>query len=137
MRKLLIATVMMSFTGVAAAAGATTPQDGANPPASGGAGGAVAATQIVEQVTVTNKLIDGKKTWVPSEVKVHPGAKVELTLVNTLPDPHGFNAAGMADKVVVGANETKTVTFTAGKAGETKFNCQLHPAHVGGKIVVR
>lgn len=97
-----------------------------------------AGTAQAETITLTNKIVDGKKTWVPADVKVKAGEKVELTLVNTLPDPHGFNAPGMAKDVVVNGNETKTVSFTAPKeAGTVKYTCHLHPAHVGGNIIVQ
>lgn len=96
------------------------------------------AVEPVEKITLTNKIVDGKKTWLPADVKLKAGEKVELTLVNTLPDPHGFTAPGMAKDVVVNGNETKVVTFTAPKdKGPVKFSCQLHPAHVGGTFEVQ
>lgn len=99
---------------------------------------AAPAAEQVDKITVTNKVVDGKKTWLPADIKLKAGEKVELTLVNTLPDPHGFNAPGMAQDVVVNGNETKVVTFTAPKdAGTVKFTCHLHPAHVGGNIIVQ
>lgn len=89
-----------------------------------------------QKLTLTNKLIDGKKVWEPSSLHAKAGEPVELKLINTLPDPHGFNLPGLADNVVVGGKETKTVTFTPKQKGEVKFNCQLHPAHVGGELKV-
>ena len=99
----------------------------------------VAPPSVVQKVTLTNKLVDGKKTWLPADVSVQHGAKVELTLINTLADPHGFTAPGLtSEPIVVQGNETKTVTLTApGKPGTVKFSCQLHPAHVGGSITVQ
>ena len=86
-------------------------------------------------VTITNKLIDGKKTWLPADIKVKASEPVELELVNTLPDPHGFNLPGLAPNVVVPGNSKTMVKFTATKKETIKFNCQLHPAHVGGSVV--
>ncbi len=98
---------------------------------------AAPTAEQVEKITLTNKIVDGKKTWLPANVNLKAGVKVELTLVNTLPDPHGFTAPGMATDVVNG-NESKTVTFTAPKEpGTVKFSCQLHPAHVGGNFTVQ
>lgn len=91
----------------------------------------------VQHVTVTNKLVDGKKTWVPTDINVKVGHKVELELVNTLPDPHGFNLPGFAENIVVGGNAKQTVSFTPTKQEKIKFNCQLHPAHVGGHVNVQ
>ncbi len=90
----------------------------------------------VQKVTVTNKLVDGKKTWLPSEINVKAGQKVELELVNTLPEPHGFNLPGLAENIVVGGKATQVVSFTPSKKEKIKFSCQLHPAHVGGHINV-
>lgn len=91
----------------------------------------------VQHITVTNKLIDGKKTWLPAEINVKVGHKVELELVNTLPEPHGFNVPGLAENVVVGGNTKQTVSFTPSKKEKIKFNCQLHPAHVGGHVNIQ
>lgn len=102
-------------------------------------GAGVQATEAakVEKVTLTNKLIDGKKVWEPGAIKVAAGSEIELTLTNTLADPHGFTVPGLVENVVVAGNETKTVKVAATKAGTYKFSCQLHPAHVGGEIVVK
>ena len=90
----------------------------------------------MQHVTLTNKLVDGKKTWLPADIKVKAGQPVELELVNTLPDPHGFNLPGLAPNVVVPGNSKTTVKFTATKKETIKYTCQLHPAHVGGSVVV-
>ena len=49
-------------------------------------------------------------------------------------------SAGIATSIgmpeVVGRGETKTVTFKADKPGVFPMVCQLHPAHVGGQLVV-
>jgi len=97
--------------------------------------GAMAATAKVEKLTFTNKMVNGKKVWLPAKAQVKPG-KIQITLVNTLKDPHGFNVPGMMTPVVVGPNQTKVVTAQVAKAGTYKFNCQLHPTHVGGEITV-
>jgi nitrosocyanin len=87
------------------------------------------------KVTFTNKLIDGKKVWVPNTTDIKAGEDLDITLVNPLAEPHGFAMADIigAD-VVVNAGETKTVKGKAPKSGEFKFHCQLHPVHVGGAL---
>ena len=89
-----------------------------------------------QKITFTNKLVGDKKTWLPEGAKVSAGKPLEITLVNTLADPHGFSAPGLTDAFVVKGNETKTITVAAPKAGTYKFLCQLHPKHVGGSIEV-
>lgn len=128
MRK-LIATFAAGLLFFAASAQAETPA--AKAPEA-------AKTEVVKKVTITNQIVDGKKTWLPADVALKEGEQVELTLVNPLPDPHGFTAPGMAKDVIVNGKETKVVTFTAPKeAGTVKFSCQLHPAHVGGNFTVQ
>ncbi len=90
-----------------------------------------------QEVVFENKMVDGKKTWLPAEVKVKDGTDVTIKLVNTLPEPHGFDLPGFADKVVVQANESKTLkTFRAAKKGKHLISCQLHPAHIGATLIV-
>lgn len=90
------------------------------------------------KITFTNKLVDGKKVWAPDSTDIKAGEDLELTLVNPLAEPHGFSMVGLVDHdVVVNAGETKTLTVKAAKAGEHKFSCQLHPAHVGGALHVK
>jgi FtsP/CotA-like multicopper oxidase with cupredoxin domain len=96
----------------------------------------VPLTNKAQQITLTNKIVDGKKTWLPAELKVKVGEPVELFLVNTLLDPHGFNLPGLAPDVVVPGNSKTKVKFTPSKKETINFNCQLHPAHVGGSFVV-
>ncbi len=125
---------VLAFLSAAALSFAVTAKAETAPAAKPGA----PAAEQVDKITLTNKIVDGKKTWLPADVKLKAGEKVELTLVNTLPDPHGFTAPGMAKDVVVNGNETKTVSFTAPKdPGTVKFSCQLHPAHVGGNFTVQ
>lgn len=90
----------------------------------------------VDKVTFTNKLVDGKKTWLPAEATAKAGDKLEITLINTLAEPHGFSAPGLTQDIVVNANETKVVTVEKTKKGTYAFKCQLHPAHVGGKVTI-
>jgi nitrosocyanin len=89
--------------------------------------------------TMVNVEYEGTKIWLPGTLVVPKGSKVTLKLVNNVPsDPkeHGFAipAYNIAETVVRG--EPKTVTFTADKAGVFPITCHLHPAHVGGQLVV-
>jgi nitrosocyanin len=83
--------------------------------------------------------IDGSKFWLPGTVVATKGQTVRLTLINKIPsDPnqHGFAIPAVGVAEVVNRGETKTVTFTAGKEGVFPMVCQLHPAHIGGQLVV-
>ena len=95
------------------------------------------AEAATDMITLTNKLENGKKVWQPATATVKAGDKVEITLVNTLADPHGFEIKEFGQKVVLGPKETKTISFDATKSGTFKFDCQLHPAHIGGELIVK
>lgn len=94
---------------------------------------AVAATM---DVTFENKLVNGKKTWLPNDVKVKEGTKLNLTINNTLDEPHGFEIPGIQPAIVINPHEVKKVTVTVSKKGQYDVRCQMHPAHVGAKLTV-
>jgi nitrosocyanin len=97
-----------------------------------------AATADVTQTLVSVE-IEGSKFWLPGTLVVKKGQTVRLTLLNKVPsDPnqHGFAIPAVGVAEVVNRGETKTVTFTADKEGIFPMVCQLHPAHVGGQLVV-
>ena len=82
---------------------------------------------------------DGAKIWLPSVIAVEQGDKVKLTLKNLVPgadNKHGFTIPAYNITEVVTRDEPKTVTFVADKAGVFPFSCQLHPAHIGGSLIV-
>jgi heme/copper-type cytochrome/quinol oxidase subunit 2 len=89
--------------------------------------------------TVVNVEYAGTKVWVPGTLVVNKGSKVTLRLVNNVPsDPnqHGFAIPAYRIAEIVNRGATRTVEFTADKAGIFPIICQLHPAHVGGELVV-
>jgi nitrosocyanin len=89
--------------------------------------------------TLVSVLIDDVKFWLPSTIVVNQGDKVKLTLKNQVPGAditHGFTIPGYNIAEVVTRGQPKTITFVADKAGIFPYYCQLHPAHVGGQLVV-
>lgn len=93
-----------------------------------------AAPAEIAAVTFENKLVDGKKTWLPAVAKVKAGEKIMIKVTNTLGEPHGFEIPGKMTEVIP-AHESKMVTLSSIKKGETlEVKCQLHPAHVGAKL---
>ena len=90
-------------------------------------------------VTEVNVEYEGSKLWLPGTITVKKGTKVTIKLVNNVPsDPnqHGFAIPAFNIAEVVTRGEPKTVEFTADKVGVFPIICQLHPAHVGGQLVV-
>ncbi|HLK10490.1 MAG TPA: cupredoxin domain-containing protein [Candidatus Binatia bacterium] len=107
---------------------------------SAGAGWAKAhktAAPAAANFTLVNLEYEGTKIWLPGEITVKKGTKVTLKLINNAPSgEHGFSIPAFNVAEVVQKGEPKTVEFTADKVGIFPFLCQLHPAHVGGQIVV-
>jgi nitrosocyanin len=80
------------------------------------------------------------KFWFPSTIVVEPGDKVTLNLKNEIPGTavtHGFALSAFnISEIVTRGEKPKVVHFTADKPGIYPYFCQLHPAHVGGQLVV-
>jgi nitrosocyanin len=85
--------------------------------------------------------VKGNKIWTPSTFIVKKGEKVRITLINTAASGvHAFEIDGYPDtKASVNnadGDNTKTVEFTADKAGIFRVFCPLHAGHVGGQLLV-
>lgn len=89
--------------------------------------------------TVVNVEYENTKIWVPSTLLVHKGDTVKIKLLNNVPsepNQHGFAIAAFNVAAVVNRGEPKEIEFKADKAGLFPISCQLHPAHVGGQLIV-
>ncbi len=89
--------------------------------------------------TMVSVEVDDAKIWLPSVIAVEQGDKVKLTLKNLVPgasNQHGFTIPAYNITEVVTRGQPKTITFVADKAGVFPFSCQLHPAHIGGSLIV-
>jgi plastocyanin len=89
--------------------------------------------------TLVSVEVDGTKFWLPSVIAVEQGDKVKLTLINNVPgasNQHGFTIPAYSITEVVTRGVPKTITFTADKPGPFPYSCQLHPAHIGGSLIV-
>lgn len=99
----------------------------------------VRAEQAELKLTIVNVEYEGTKIWLPSTIVAKKGTKVTLKLINNVPsDPnqHGFSIPAYNVNAVVTRGEPQTVEFVADKEGVFPTICQLHPAHVGGELVV-
>jgi nitrosocyanin len=91
------------------------------------------------ELTVVGVLYEGTKIWVPGTVVAHQGDRVKINLINNIPgDPtqHGWAVDAFKAVKVVNKGEPTSVEFVADKTGVFPIYCQLHPAHVGGQLVV-
>jgi len=92
-----------------------------------------------KKFTLVSEQIGETKFWLPSTIAVEPGDKVTLVLKNEVPGAtttHGFSLPAFNITEVVTRGTPVTVHFTADKAGVYPYFCQLHPAHVGGQLLV-
>jgi plastocyanin len=95
-----------------------------------------AHAEDARKFTLINVALDGTKIWLPSTVVVPSGARVELTLINKLDEPHGFKIAAFDVEEVVQPKATTIVQFSASRAGAFAYMCHIHPPHIGGQILV-
>ncbi len=93
----------------------------------------------MKEFTMIGVEYQGSKMWLPGTMIVKQGAKVRIKLINNIqsePNTHGFSLDEFGIKVVVARGTPQTVEFTADKEGLFKYYCQIHPAHVGGQMLV-
>jgi plastocyanin len=89
--------------------------------------------------TIANIEYQGTKAFIPSTIVVRKGDTVKIQIVNNIPgDPnqHGFAIPDFKLEKVVTRGEPQTVEFVADRPGVFPIKCQLHPAHLGGQLVV-
>ncbi len=99
--------------------------------------GLYAQTKADRTIKVVNYEYEGTKQWLPGTIVVMEGETVEIQLINNTPSGiHGFEIMDFKVKESVSKGKVSTVTFKADKAGIFPINCHLHPAHVGGQLVV-
>jgi nitrosocyanin len=92
------------------------------------------------EFTSVNIEYKGSKIWVPGTFIVKKGENVRINLLNNAPSGvHGFAIDEYNVKVAVNNSEKdnkKVVEFTANQAGLFRVYCHMHPAHVGGQLLV-
>ena len=98
------------------------------------------AAAAVRELTAVNVEFRGTKVWIPSVFIVKKGEKVKLTLINNAPSGmHGFAIDEFNIKVTVNSDEKdnkKVIEFTPTQTGLIRTYCHMHPAHIGGQILV-
>jgi nitrosocyanin len=66
----------------------------------------------------------------PETLTVKKGDSVKITVENKSPISEGFSIDEYGIQEVIKAGETKTITFSADKAGAFTIWCQLHPKNI-------
>jgi hypothetical protein len=81
---------------------------------------------------------DGTKYWLPAQLKAKKGDRIRLKLENHITGPnsiHGFRLKEFHIEELVD-HQGKEVEFVADHTGSFKYDCHLHPGHVGGELIV-
>lgn len=94
--------------------------------------------ESVRNFSIANIEYKGSKVWVPGTLIAKKGETVKIKLVNNTPSgKHGFSIDAFGVKVeVAGDGQPALVEFKASEAGLFPVYCQLHPAHIGGQLLV-
>lgn len=88
-------------------------------------------------ITIVNYETDGVKQWLPGTIIVKKGDDVEITLINNAPSGvHGFFIPAFNVRKEILKGKKEVVTFKADKDGLFEMKCHMHPAHVGGQLLV-
>ncbi len=97
-----------------------------------------AAPVAKRSITIVNYETEGGvKQWLPGTIIAKKGETVELKLINNVPSGiHGFFIPAFNVRKEVKKGTPETVSFVADKDGLFDLKCHLHPAHVGGQLLV-
>ncbi len=93
----------------------------------------------VRKFTVIGTSSKGAKRWEPATLICFQGEKIKIKLINKIPprdNVHGFSIEAFGVKTEVSGKKDKTVEFVAKRAGLFDITCHLHPAHIGGQLLV-
>ena len=94
------------------------------------------ALSDVRKITLVNYEIDGTKQWIPGNIAGYEEEELEITLINKAKGPHGFMIPSHDVTEVVKKGEKKTIKVKLKKEGIYPMKCHLHPAHIGGQLII-
>ena len=89
-----------------------------------------------ENLRINAVAVNGQSGFSIGTKTVTQGDKVNIQVGNMTDKPHGFSNDEFGIHKVVEPGKSVTVSFTPNKTGEFRVYCQLHPAHVPGRIIV-
>ena len=91
----------------------------------------------IKEFTVVNiETPQAVKIWEPPTLIVKKGDTVKIKLINKSEQEHGYRIADFKVEKIVQGGQAETVEFIADKEGIFTIDCQLHPAHVQGQLLV-
>jgi heme/copper-type cytochrome/quinol oxidase subunit 2 len=96
------------------------------------------ASGSVQELQIAAVEINGTKFWFPSTIIAKKGDTVKLHAISKIGGKnniHGFAIDAFKVQALVGDKLTD-IEFVADKAGIFPIRCHLHPAHIGGQLLV-
>ena len=96
----------------------------------------LAALSDVRKITLVNYEIEGTKQWIPGNIAGYEDEELEITLINKAKGPHGFMIPSHNVTEVVKKGEKKLIKVKLQKKGIYPMKCHLHPAHIGGQLII-
>ena len=97
------------------------------------------SSESTREFTVVAIEYMGTKVWVPGTLIVKKNDWVKIKLISNIkndPNTHGFAIDSYHIKTIVARGEPQNIEFKADQAGLFNIYCQLHPAHIGGQLLV-
>lgn len=96
-----------------------------------------AALAEKREITLVNYETNGVKQWLPGTIMAKKGDDIEITLINNAPSGvHGFIIPAFNVRKEILKGTKQVVKFKADKEGLFEMKCHLHPAHVGGQLLI-
>lgn len=121
------------------AAAPSTGQGPAPVPAMPPAGATAAAEANTRAFTIVGTEFRGTKFWSPGTLICYQGERIKITLTNKIQGDikvHGFAIPDFGIRKEVEVDKTEVIEFVADKPGLHALFCHLHPAHIGGQLLV-
>ncbi len=99
----------------------------------------VAAEPVTRAFTLIGTEYQGSKFWTPGTLICYQGERIKLTVTNKImsePKVHGFSVPDFGIRKEIESGKTEVIEFIADKPGIHSLFCHLHPAHIGGQLLV-
>ncbi len=94
--------------------------------------------EVLQEVTLTTSVNSEKvNVWLPATLMFHKGDKVNLTLKNVATKDHGFAIDALHIQEIIPMDQSKEIVIEVTEVGTFPYYCPLHPAHVGGQLIIQ
>jgi plastocyanin len=88
------------------------------------------------EVVLSSDLLGESNRYHPATVAAFAGDTITFQVTNRGDIPHGFRIEELGIEETVEPGQTAEVAAGVVEAGVYRYYCHLHPAHIGGQLVV-